>query len=173
MKVHFAGGEFVEVIVEPEDVVRQLCRRVADIKDAGWATLLIGSETLAEELLVSSIPHGQIVTAVLQNSWERPDRLSQTVRKQMRQFLGKHGVGSECIEEGFQQNTWEKFRVLIEIEGPSIEEVRKRRRILGGLDRTCIYYYEEESEEEAAFLETLTRAWRSENSSGKLVECLA
>lgn len=50
IKIHLASGEAVELAVNHGDTVGDLCRRTADLRDAGWATLLVGSEALDEKL---------------------------------------------------------------------------------------------------------------------------
>jgi len=117
IKVYFASGDYVELAVQPEDKVWDLSRRLADLKDAGWAVLLLGTESLDESFAASSIPDGQAVTAtLLQDDWERPDRLSKTSREQIRQSLDMHGVidmmqdEGKSIDEAFQQSNWRAFR---------------------------------------------------------------
>jgi hypothetical protein len=119
IKVYFASGEHIELVVQPEDKVCDLSRRLADLKDAGWAILLLGTEPLDESLAASSIPDGQTVTAMLQDDWERPDRLNKTSREQICQSLEMHGViggpdrkfrEGASIDEAFKQPNWKKFR---------------------------------------------------------------
>lgn len=122
IKVSFAGEELWEIsdlAVYPRDTVWHLCRRAADLRDAAWATLLLSSEPLDETLLASSIPNGQILTVKLQNDWgwERPDRLSKTMREQILWSLDRHGVIGMLrerqevgrLEEAFKQSNWEDF----------------------------------------------------------------
>jgi hypothetical protein len=110
LKVHLASGDTVELQVNPGDKVGDLCRRTADLRDAGWASLLVGSEPIDETLDASSIPEGQVVAAVLFNSMEHPNRLRRTLREQIRKSCEIHLHGDEDLEEAFKQTDWASFK---------------------------------------------------------------
>jgi len=120
IKVFFASGEYVELALQLGDTVSDLSRRVADLKDAGWATLVLGTEPLDEKLAVAAIPDGQAVTAMLQDGWERPDRLNKTVREQIRWSVDRVGISvvgamrsqNLSMEDAFKQPDWGKFRKI-------------------------------------------------------------
>jgi hypothetical protein len=101
-----------EFPIQPGATVKQLCRRVADVKDAGWAKLLAGSTVLKEEVLLHSIPENQIVTAIIMNAWDRPDHLRRTLREQICKSLEMNDA--KCPVEAFQEPTWDGFRSLCE-----------------------------------------------------------
>jgi hypothetical protein len=109
-KVLLASGEAVELAVSVGDTVGDLCRRTADLRGAGWATLLVGSEALNEKLDACSIPAADVITAVLSNSIDRPDRLNKTLREQIRKSCEIHLHGEENLEEAFKQTDWRSFR---------------------------------------------------------------
>jgi hypothetical protein len=108
--VHLTSGEAVELAVSDSDTVGQLCRRIADLYDAGWATLLVGSEALDEKLHAFSMLEADFVTAVLVNSMERPDRLKKTLREQIQKSCEINLHGEENLEEAFKQPDWRCFR---------------------------------------------------------------
>jgi hypothetical protein len=110
IKIHFASGEAVEVVAGAGDTVSSLCRRIADLCDAGWATLLVGSETLDENLDACSIPETIAITAVLSNPMDRPDRLKKTLREQIQKSCEINLHGDEDLEEAFKQTDWKLFR---------------------------------------------------------------
>jgi len=118
IKVYFANGEHVELPLQFGDTLCDLSRRIADIKDAGWATLLLGTKPLDEKAAAASIPDGQAVTAMLQDGWERPDRLNKTVREQIRRSFDIHGVSdfmrseNVSIEDAFKAPNWSNFREI-------------------------------------------------------------
>jgi len=107
IRVHFASGDLLEITAEPGEAVRDLCRQIADLKGAGWATLLIGEAPVDETLAASSLPEGQLLTAIVQDDLDRPDRLNNTVRHQIRQSLEMHGA---CVlDQAFRQPDWQSF----------------------------------------------------------------
>jgi hypothetical protein len=110
IKIHFASGEAVELAVSAGDTVGDLCRRTADLRGAGWATLLVGSEAFDEKLDACSIPEVDVITAVLSNSMERPDRLKKTLREQIQKSCEINLHGDENLEEAFKQTSWRSFR---------------------------------------------------------------
>lgn len=101
------SGDEADLSVHPGETVKDLCRRTADLKDAGWSTL-IANEPLEESLVVSKIPEGQHLLAVLLDDFDRPDRLSKKAREQIRLSLGMHGV--VLPDEALLQEDWESFR---------------------------------------------------------------
>jgi len=109
IKVYFTSGDEADLRARPGETVSALCRRTAELKDAGWATL-IADEPLEETLLLSNIPEGQHLLAVLHDDFERPDRLSKRAREQIRVSLGMHGVDLDLLDNAFLQEDWKSFR---------------------------------------------------------------
>jgi hypothetical protein len=114
IKIILASGEAVELAVSPSDTVGDVCRRTADLRDAGWATLLVGSQAFDEKLGACSILEADVVTAVLSNSMERPDRLKKTLREQIRKSCEINLDGDENLEEAFKQTNWASFKQFCE-----------------------------------------------------------
>merc|ERR1712232_1358543 len=112
IKIHLASGEAVDLAVNAGDTVGDLSRRTVDLRDAGWATLFVGSEPLDERLDACSIPEADVVTAVLSNSMERPDRLKKTLREQIRKSCEIHLRVDENFEEAFKQTDWHSFKEI-------------------------------------------------------------
>lgn len=102
----------IELPIKPHESVKHLCRRVADVKDASWAKLMIGSKMLHDDIMLYDIPENQMVTAIMMNSWERPDQLSSSIRGQISASLEMNGAS--CPDEAFQQPTWDAFRNVCE-----------------------------------------------------------
>jgi hypothetical protein len=114
IKIHFASGEAVDLAVSAGDTVGNLCRRTADLHDAGWATLLVGSEAIDEKLDVCSIPEASVITAVLSNPMDRPDRLKKTLRQQIQKSCEINLHGDQNLQEAFKQTDWRSFRQFCE-----------------------------------------------------------
>jgi hypothetical protein len=118
IKVYVASGEHVELTLQVGDTIWHLSRRIADLKGVGWAILLLGTEPMDEQSAAASIPEGQTVTAMLQDGWDRPDRLNKTVQEQIRRSLDMHRVirMMQCeqlsIEDAFQSSDWSAFRSI-------------------------------------------------------------
>lgn len=121
IRVAMISGEEMELLVQPSETVRALAERLALIKGVGRVNLLMHSTPLAGSMLVlKCVPHGCVVTAVLQQcGLDSPDNLDFVVEQQIRLSCEMHGAGCDrrmwkldpeaFWNEAFAKPTWKEF----------------------------------------------------------------